>query len=138
VVDTVAGVNPGLQWIITVSPVPLVATHTDQSVITATAYSKSVLRAVCGAVDQAYDQVSYFPSFEIISSAQSFGQYLGSDLREITSRGLEHVMAVFERVFVDRGVAAVAPVPSTPAPVPFARVAAAVAAECDELLNDVG
>jgi hypothetical protein len=148
VVDTVHGVNPGLEWVITVSPVPLVATHTDQSVITATVYSKSVLRAVCGAVEQAREHVTYFPSYEIISSAQSFGQYLGSDLREITNRGLEHVMAVFERVFVDRGddplatprsasTSASAPPSASAAPAPFERVAAAVAAECDELLNDV-
>ena len=52
-IDAVGRHNPALQWILTVSPVPLVATHTSDSVIVASSYSKSVLRAVCGAVTQA-------------------------------------------------------------------------------------
>jgi hypothetical protein len=133
VIDAVAEVNPALQWIFTVSPVPLVATHTEQSVVVATSYSKSVLRAVCGAVEQARPQATYFASYEIISSAQSFGQYLGSNLRDITDRGIAHVMMVFERVFVDReGPRRAEEEPATP----FAAVAEALSSECDELLND--
>ena len=134
VIDALADVNPALQWILTVSPVPLVATHTDRSVIVATTYSKSVLRAVCGVIEQACEQVIYFPSYEIIASAQSFGQYLGSNLRDITDRGITHVMAVFERVFLERvgpGRPEVEPV------MPFAAVAETLSGECDEILNDL-
>jgi hypothetical protein len=134
VIDALAEVNPALQWILTVSPVPLVATHSDQSVIVATTYSKSVLRAACGTVEQARAQVTYFPSYEIISSAQSFGQYLGSNLRDISDRGIAHVMTVFERMFVDReGPVRAEAQPATH----FEAVAAALSAECDELLNDL-
>jgi hypothetical protein len=36
--------NPTLKFIFTVSPVPLVATHTSNNVLTASVYSKSELR----------------------------------------------------------------------------------------------
>ena len=141
-IEAVARINPRLRWILTVSPVPLVATHTRQSVIVATTYSKSVLRAVCGAMTN-HPSVNYFPSFEIISSAQSFGQYLASDLREVTDRGIAHVMDVFRTSYVG-DEAPVArdgedlPRPATPPSETdhLATVARALADECDELLNE--
>ena len=140
VVDAVRAVNPRLAWIFTVSPVHLVATHTQHSVIVASTYSKSVLRAVCGDVERSHPNVSYFPSFEIFASAQSFGQYLGANLRDATDRGVSHVMALFERIFVDHGGA-----PPAPAAAPaitsgstfFAAVEKAMNSECDELCNEV-
>ena len=42
------GLNPGLRLLLTVSPVPLTATATGRHALTATTYSKSVLRAVAG------------------------------------------------------------------------------------------
>ena len=60
-IDAVAAVNPGLQWIVTVSPVSMVATHTEDNVLVASMYSKSVLRAVCGAVAKTRETSTYFP-----------------------------------------------------------------------------
>ncbi|MDP5192087.1 GSCFA domain-containing protein, partial [Rheinheimera baltica] len=40
--------NPNIQIILTVSPVPLVATYENQHVVVSTAYSKATLRAVAG------------------------------------------------------------------------------------------
>ena len=136
-IDAVGRHNPALQWIVTVSPVPLVATHSSDSVIVASSYSKSVLRAVCGAVTQAREEAHYFPSFEVISSAQSFGQYLASDLREVTDRGIGHVMDLFRQTFVAEGAARPGPSPGAdPRPAGEAAAAAVLEAECDELLND--
>lgn len=127
----VAEVNPGMRWIVTVSPVPLVATATSHPVITASSYSKAVLRAVAGRFADGHAGVEYFPSFEIIASAQSFGQYLESDLREVSPRGVNHVMRQFSAAFVQAGERAAA------APVSIAAQAAAAAqVECEELLND--
>ncbi len=135
VIALVAKVNPGLRWIITVSPVHLVATHTAESVIVASTYSKSVLRAVCGAVAQRHAHVWYFPSFEIISATPSFGQYLESNLRDASERGIAHVMGEFRRAFVAASTAE----PATPAPAAadgfFAQVERQLAGECDELKN---
>lgn len=129
--EFVAGVNPGMRWIVTVSPVPLVATATAHPVIVASSYSKAVLRAVAGRFADTHDGVEYFPSFEIISSAQSFGQYLEGDLREVSPRGVNHVMRQFSAAFVESGERAVVVAPNI-----ASQAAAAAQVECEELLND--
>lgn len=129
--EFVAGVNPGLRWIVTVSPVPLVATATAHPVIVASSYSKAVLRAVAGRFADAHADVDYFPSFEIISSAQSFGQYLEGDLREVSPRGVDHVMRQFSAAYVEAGERVAVAAPSI-----AAQAAAAAQVECEELLND--
>jgi hypothetical protein len=92
-------VNPNIKIILTVSPVPLVATYSKQNVLLASSYSKSILRAVCGELDNDYENVQYFPSFEIVNHICSFGQYLGEDLRDISQRGVKHVMDIFFSTF---------------------------------------
>jgi hypothetical protein len=88
-------INPKIKVIITVSPVPLVATNTERNVLVASTYSKSVLRAVAGDLESHFTNVDYFPSFEIINSVSSFGQYLATNLREVSERGVRHVMTKF-------------------------------------------
>lgn len=127
----VAEVNPAMRWIVTVSPVPLVATATAQPVIVASSYSKAVLRAVAGRFADAHAAVEYFPSFEIIASAQSFGQYLEGDLREVSPRGVNHVMRQFSAAFVEAGERRAAAPRSI-----AAQAAAAAQVECEEVLND--
>ena len=94
-IDGVVAVNKNIKIILTVSPVPLVATYTGHNVLVASTYSKSVLRAAVGEVEEKRGNVAYFPSYEIISHPASFGQYLASDLREVTERGVSHVMDCF-------------------------------------------
>ncbi|WP_299326786.1 GSCFA domain-containing protein [Parasphingopyxis sp.] len=53
--------------ILTVSPVPMTATHRPVDVMTANAYSKSVLRVVSEYIVQKYERVSYFPSYETVT-----------------------------------------------------------------------
>ncbi len=138
VVDAVRAVNPSLNWIITVSPVNLVATHSKHSVVVASTYSKSVLRAVCGAVEQSQPNVSYFPSYEIIAAPQSFGQYLAGNLRDASDRGVSHVMAVFDRVYVARPTGGdEESVKAEPTAAGFfASVERALKSECDEIYNE--
>lgn len=147
-----AQVNPELKIIFTVSPVPLVATRGDDNVLVASSYSKSVLRAAAGEVAARHGHVAYFPSYEIISHAASFGQYLASDLREVTERGVSHVMSCFLSTFFSEALsdATATTLVSLPSPMPLLAVAAppdgAVArpaelpppAECDELFNSIG
>jgi len=75
--------------------VPLVASYTNKNVLVASMHSKSVLRAAVGEIEARHSHVAYFPSYEIISHPASFGQYLASDLREVTERGVHHVMDCF-------------------------------------------
>lgn len=62
--------------LLTTSPVHLARTFTEDDVIVANMYSKSVLRAVAGHVAESHDCVDYFPSFEnvILSKTPSVGK----------------------------------------------------------------
>lgn len=88
-------INPTAHVVLTVSPVPLIATYTDSDVLSATTYSKSVLRAVAGDLATCFDHVLYFPSFEIITGNHACGAYFATDLRSVRPEGVEHVMRVF-------------------------------------------
>jgi hypothetical protein len=90
-------VNPKVKFILTVSPVPLIATHQDKHVLASTCYSKSVLRVVAEEVDIKYENVMYFPSYEIITSNYSANSYYENDLRGVREAGVEHVMRIFSR-----------------------------------------
>lgn len=133
-------INPHIKIILTVSPVSLAATFEDQNVLVATSYSKSVLRAVCGEVRNMFSNVEYFPAFEIITSACSFGQYLDSNLRDVTLRGITHVMSCFfDSFYPDKVAVQVDDIQnnSKKASEEYAKLAKSVVdAECDELLND--
>lgn len=87
--------NPNIRVLLTVSPVPLTATMTEDHVLVATTWSKSVLRAVAGEAAQTYDWVDYFPSYEIITSPVFTGRYFAENLRSVRSAGVDHVMKNF-------------------------------------------
>lgn len=89
-------VNPGAQVILTVSPVPLMATaEPGAHVLGATTYSKSVLRVAAEMLRKAHDYVHYFPSYEVITGAYNRGAYYAKDLRNVTETGVSHVMGLF-------------------------------------------
>jgi hypothetical protein len=91
-----ARVNPRAQVILTVSPVPLAATaRADQHVVTATTYSKAVLRVAAETLAQRFAHVNYFPSYEIITANFSRGGYYADDLRNVVEDGVSHVMGLF-------------------------------------------
>lgn len=88
-------VNPGAKIILTVSPVPLIATYENQHVLVSTTYSKAVLRAAAGEIAKTNPHCDYFPSFEIITGNYNRGQYFEDDLRSIKPEGVDHVMKLF-------------------------------------------
>ena len=87
--------NPSVRFIVTVSPVPLVATAEERSVLVSTTYSKSALRVVCEELAAEYGDVAYFPAYEVITGNFSRGNYFASDLRSVTEEGVGHVMRLF-------------------------------------------
>jgi hypothetical protein len=93
--DIMRGLNPRLNVLLTVSPVPLIATNSGNHVLVATSGSKAVLRAVAGelAADAAW--VDYFPSYELISSPPFRGAFFEPDLRNVTPQGVDFVMDTF-------------------------------------------
>ena len=95
--------NPGARFLLTVSPVALVATGVDRSVVTSTTYSKAALRVAAEQVASAFDNVAYFPSYEVILGAHAGGRYLMPDRREVRPAGVEHVMRLFMQHYADAG-----------------------------------
>ena len=88
-------VNSSAKIIFTVSPVPLVATNSGDHVLTATTYSKSVLRVAVQEIKSMFENVDYFPSYEIITTNASRGRYFHTDLRNVLEEGVSHVMRCF-------------------------------------------
>lgn len=88
-------VNPRARILLTVSPVPLIATYGHQHVLSATVHSKSVLRVAASAAAVRHPGVDYFPSYEIVTGAAARGGYFAADLRSVTDAGVAHVMRVF-------------------------------------------
>lgn len=84
--------NPKVRFIITVSPVPLVATATKSHVLLASTYSKSVLRVVAEQVSSQLKDVSYFPAFEIVTGPQAPFEYFESDRRNVSEIAVAEVM----------------------------------------------
>jgi hypothetical protein len=113
-IDALREVNPRARIILTVSPVPLAATAcAGQHVLAATTYSKSVLRAACGEIQEQRPLVAYMPSYEIITGSYARGRYFADDLRSVTEAGVSHVMRVFLQHFAGQA----APLPAAaPAP----------------------
>ena len=89
--DALAAHRPGARIVLTVSPVGLGRTFTGRDVVVANTYSKSVLRAVAGAVEAERSDVTYWPSYEIATRANLFG----GDLRHITDTGVEFIVNRF-------------------------------------------
>jgi GSCFA family/Polysaccharide biosynthesis enzyme WcbI len=94
-------INNNCKVILTVSPVPLIATYEPQHALVATTYSKSVLRVAADEIRRANDFVDYFPSFEIITGAFNKGAYFEDDLRSVKPEGVAHVMRLFMKHYTD-------------------------------------
>ena len=78
--------------LITTSPVPLNATFTDQDVLLANTYSKSMLRTVAGEIYRAYPHVDYFPSYESVTLTRT---------PNVWNKDLIHVSDAFVGKIVD-------------------------------------
>jgi hypothetical protein len=88
-------INPNIRFLLTVSPVPLTATATGAHVLRASTYSKAVLRSVAGALVDEFDDIDYFPSFEVITTHASAGVFFAENLRTVTDEAVSVVMGMF-------------------------------------------
>jgi hypothetical protein len=88
-------INFKCRILLTVSPVPLIATYEDRHVLVSTTYSKSVLRVAADKLCRMANAVDYFPSYEIITGNFSGGRYFDADLRTVNELGIDHAMRVF-------------------------------------------
>lgn len=99
VIATLQKLNPALEVIFTVSPVPLTATATDAHVLVATWHSKSILRVAASTMTDKFPHVGYFPSFEIVNSPQPHDQRFETNLRTISKQKVEEVRDNFRHAF---------------------------------------
>jgi hypothetical protein len=98
-------INRNIRVVLTVSPVPLVATATGRHVLVASTFSKSVLRVACEQVVDSLADVTYFPAFELATGPQA-PDYFSSDRRNVTEEG---VRAVAEALFQSCQLPEIAP-----------------------------
>ncbi len=93
--DELRRINRNLRFLLTVSPVPLTATASGQHVLTATTYSKSVLRSAAGYLAQIREDTDYFPSYELITAPAFKGQFFEPNMRSVSAAGVAFVMRQF-------------------------------------------
>jgi len=87
--------RPGMRLLLTVSPVPLTATASGEHVLTATAWSKAVLRAAAGEFVAGVAAADYFPSFELVTQPAAGGPWFEANWRSISAAGVARVMGIF-------------------------------------------
>lgn len=100
--------NATARIILTVSPVPLVATATGHHVVAATTYSKSVLRVAAEHATQ-HEGVIYFPSYEIVTSSAAPADFFEADRRNVSKLAVDTVMAAFIARCITRAAPDIAP-----------------------------
>lgn len=93
--EALASINPDLKWLLTVSPVPLAATASDQHVLPATARSKAVLRVVCDMLAESSERIDYFPSYELVTSPAHPRSVFADDLRSVRPEIVAQIMQTF-------------------------------------------
>ncbi len=98
----IRGRNPNVRILLTVSPVPLNATYENRHVWVSTTVSKAVLRLAAEQMRSSFDDIAYFPSYEIITAPHLRGRYFAEDCRSVLPAGVDHVMRLFLAHFGDR------------------------------------
>src|SRR5438094_2964498 len=85
-----------VQIVVTVSPVPLLATFSGVDVVLANTYSKCLLRAVAQEWAAAHKNVHYFPSYEIVQNSDRSLTW-EEDMRHVKGNVVLHIMSLFLR-----------------------------------------
>jgi GSCFA family/Polysaccharide biosynthesis enzyme WcbI len=96
-------INSKARIVLTVSPVPLIATYENRHILTSNTYSKSALRAAAEELIRHNSHCDYFPSYEVITGNYPGNQYFESDLRSVNAQGVDHVMRLFVKHYLVNG-----------------------------------
>lgn len=91
-------INPKINIILTVSPVPLTATMTNKHILVANQHSKSLLRTAASFMCDNYDNFEYFPSFELITAPSDNDFRFETNRRTVTPEAVNYVMGHFGSV----------------------------------------
>ncbi|MEW6989352.1 GSCFA domain-containing protein [Colwelliaceae bacterium 6441] len=98
--DIVKNHNPKLKLVITVSPIPFLATGRadEHHVITANAHSKSVLRVAAEELVKNNDDMYYLPSYEMVTNC--IKDPWDKDERHVTKATVKKVVGLFNEIFI--------------------------------------
>ncbi len=96
--------NTKARLILTVSPVPLHATMTRHDVRVANTESKARLRAAVSEFVEQHSDVLYFPSFEMVTTAERLSDFMLEDGRHVSRRGVDFILQQFLMTFGEAGI----------------------------------
>jgi len=95
----ILSVNRRAKFVVTVSPVPLSETFSGRDVLVANTYSKSTLRAAAEVFAHSYDDVEYFPAYDIITNSSRTAVY-EADCRHVSDTVVGSVMQTFLHLYL--------------------------------------
>jgi hypothetical protein len=101
--ERLRALNPPVRVVLTVSPVPLIATYEPRHVLVSNTASKSTLRVAAEDAWRRFDWVDYFPSYEIITGNFNDSAYYEPDYRGVNPQGVDHAMRCFMRHYTGEG-----------------------------------
>ncbi|MEM7295398.1 MAG: GSCFA domain-containing protein [Pseudomonadota bacterium] len=87
--------RPDARFILTVSPVPLTATGTGEHVLLATHAAKAKLRTTAAELCETFDDVDYFPSYEIVTHPRLGPAAFEANMRSPTAEVIARVVRCF-------------------------------------------
>lgn len=90
-----------LKMLVTVSPVPLLATFRDMDVLVANSYSKSVQRAALDEFVLTHDGVGYFPSYEFVTLSNPSVAWSRGDYRHVSPDLVARIMSNVVQTYVE-------------------------------------
>ena len=101
-IDIVRHHNPDITFVISLSPIPFLATWRahDTHVVQANSHSKAVLRVAVEEVVGRNENVHYFPSYELITTCLE--QPWLPDQRHVERAAVSRVMDMFDAMFVEQ------------------------------------
>lgn len=91
--------NPELRVLLTVSPVPMIATASGRHVLEANGQTKSTLRTVAARLVEGDEGIDYFPAYDLVTAVPMVTRFLAPNMRAISPEGLAMVMAHFRGGF---------------------------------------
>jgi GSCFA family len=92
--EALSDLSPECQIVITVSPVPMNATFWGEDVLVANSYSKATLRTAAQAFADAFSNVEYFPSYELVILSRRQAAFK-DDCVHVTDACVERVIDAF-------------------------------------------
>nr|WP_298102960.1 GSCFA domain-containing protein [uncultured Shinella sp.] len=95
VVEIINSINPNARIVVTVSPVGLARTFGENDILVANTEGKSILRAALGAVARKFDNVTYFPSYEIVM-ANAPSSFRDDDGRHVANWVVSKIVSTFK------------------------------------------